>query len=99
MTSIVRCPTYSTSSAVVKRWRLKRIDECASSAEAPSAAMTYEGSSVDDVQADPDESAVSLLSPISTDSPSTYAKEMFRLCGRGASGRPLRNASSTLERI
>src|SRR5215468_6761562 len=57
MTSIVRCPTYSTSSAVVKRWRLKRIDECASSAEAPSAAMTYEGSSVDAVQADPEASA------------------------------------------
>src|SRR5436309_1226097 len=35
MTSIVRCPTYSTSSAELKRWRLKRIEECASSAEAP----------------------------------------------------------------
>src|SRR5206468_3464318 len=55
MTSIVRCPTYSTSSAVVKRWRLKRIDEWASSAEAPSAAITYEGSSVDEVHAEPDD--------------------------------------------
>src|SRR5213078_5355324 len=79
--------------------RLKRIDECASSADAPSAAITYEGSSVEEVHADPDESAVSLLRPINTDSPSTYANEMLRLCGSRRSGRPLRNASSTLDRI
>src|SRR2546421_9806354 len=99
MTSIVRCPTYSTSSAELKRWRLKRIEECASSAEAPSAAMTYEGSSVDEVHADPDDSAVSLLRPISTDSPSTYANEMLRFPASRRSGRPLRKASSTLDRI
>ena len=58
-TSIVRVPTYSTSSSVLNRWRLKRIDECASSALAPSAAMTYDGSSVADVHADPELSAVS----------------------------------------
>jgi len=56
-------------------------------------------SSVDDVQAEPDESALSLLSPISTDSPSTYANEMFRLCGSRRSGCPFRYASSTCERI
>src|SRR5438445_13346359 len=98
MTSIVRCPTYSTSSAVVKRWRLKRIDEWASSAEAPSAAITYEGSSVDEVHADPDDSAVSLFRPISTDSPSTEAKEMSRFWGSRRYGRPFRNASSTSQR-
>src|SRR2546421_9819312 len=96
---MVRRPTQSTSSSVLNRWRLKRIDECASSALAPSAAITYEGSSVDDVQAEPDDSAVSLLRPISTDSPSTYAKEMLRFCGSRRSGRPFRKASSTLERI
>ena len=47
-TSMVRWPTYSTSSSVLKRCRLKRIDECASSALAPSAAITYDGSRVDE---------------------------------------------------
>src|SRR6267143_2005104 len=74
MASIVRWPTYSTSSAVVKRWRLKRIDEWASSAVAPSAAITYEGSSVDEVHADPDDNAVSRFKPMGTDSPSTDRK-------------------------
>src|SRR5437867_6034662 len=99
MTSIVRWPTYSTSSSVLNRWRLKRIDEWASSALAPSAAITYEGSSVEEVQAEPDDSAVSLLRPISTDSPSTYANEMLRFPASRRSGRPLRKASSTLDRI
>src|SRR5881296_1469974 len=98
MTSIVRRPTHSTSSSVLNRWRLKRIEECASSALAPRAAMTYEGSSVDDVQAEPDDSAHSLLSPISIDSPSTYANEMFKFWGSRRSGLPFRNASSTLDR-
>ena len=71
MTSMVRWPTYSTSSSVLNRCRLKRIEECASSALAPRAAITYEGSSVADVQAEPDDRAVSLLRPIRTDSPST----------------------------
>src|SRR5207302_11148865 len=91
-TSIVRLATHSTSSSVLNRWRLNRIDEWASSALAPSAAITYDGSRVDDVHAEPDDSAVSLLSPIRTDSPSTYANEMVRLCGRRRSGSPFRNA-------
>src|SRR5207244_459988 len=70
-TSIVRRATPSPSSSVLNRWRLNRIDEWASSELAPSAAITYEGSRVADVHAEPDDSAVSLLSPIRTDSPST----------------------------
>ena len=71
MTSTVRRPTQSTSSSVVNRCRLNRIDEWASSALAPRAAITYDGSRVDEVQAEPELSAVSLFSPINTDSPST----------------------------
>jgi hypothetical protein len=64
---------------VVNRCKLNRIDECASSALAPRAPMTYDGSRVDDVHAEPDDRAVSLFSPMRTDSPSTYANEMLRL--------------------
>src|SRR5262249_37327663 len=75
------------------------MDEGGSSESTPSAAITYEGSRVEEVHADPEERADSLLSPISTDSPSTYAKEMFRLWGSRLEGCPFTNASSTLERI
>src|SRR3989304_1330131 len=66
-----RCPTKPTSSSLGKRWSPKRIEECASSASTPRAEMTYEGSSVAEVQAEPDARAASLLSPLRTDSPST----------------------------
>src|SRR5215475_5266378 len=70
-TSTTRRPTKSTSSSVEKRCSPKRIDEWASSESTPRAAITYEGSRVEEVHADPEERADSLLSPISTDSPST----------------------------
>src|SRR2546426_6961394 len=77
-TSTVRRPTCSTSSSVVKRWRLNRTEECARSALAPSAATTYDGSKVAEVHAEPEASAASRLRARSTDSPSTCAKERFR---------------------
>ena len=53
---------------------------------APSARS--DGSRLADVQAEPDDTATSLM-PISSDSPSTYAKLMFRLCGSRCSIEPL----------
>src|SRR2546425_9049976 len=91
-TSIVRRATQSPSSSVLNRWRLNRIDEWASSELAPSAAITYEGSRVADVHDEPDDRAVSLWSPIRTDSLSTWANDMFRLCGILRYGSLFRNA-------
>src|SRR5262245_2796937 len=94
-TSTTFGPTKPTSSSELNRWSAKRIDECASSVSTPRAEITYDGSSVAEVHADPEESATSLLSPIRTDSPSTYANEMFKLCGSRCDGSPLTKASST----
>src|SRR6266567_3207020 len=87
--------TYSTSSSVVQRPSPNRIDECARSSPAPSAFNTYDGSRLADVHADPDETATSLIT-ISSDSPSTYAKLMFRLWGSLCSMDPLMYSSSRL---
>ena len=65
------CPPRSRLlPSVVQRPRPKRIDECARSSPAPSAFSTYDGSRLADVQAEPDDTATSLM-PISSDSPST----------------------------
>ena len=60
----------------------------------PSAFSTYDGSRLADVQAEPDDTATSLM-PISSDSPSTSAKLMFRLCGSRCSIEPLMYSSSS----
>ena len=59
----------STSSSVVKRPKVKRIELCASSSLRPKARKTYEGSKLADVQAEPDDTAMSLIAMIK-DSPS-----------------------------
>lgn len=66
--------TKSISCSVVKRPIPKRKLEWAMSSLAPSARRTYDGSSEADVQAEPDERAMSLRSMMS-DSPSTKANE------------------------
>src|SRR4030095_6439648 len=78
MTSTVLRATKSTSSSVENRCSPKRIDEWASSESTPSAEITYDGSRVADVQAEPDDNAHSLFSPMSTDSPSTEANHTLK---------------------
>src|SRR2546430_13594817 len=70
------------------------MEEWARSDPTPSARRTYDGSNVAEVQADPEDSAIS-FTPISKDSPSTYANEMLRLCGSRWVGWPLRYTSSS----
>lgn len=65
--------TKSTSASVVNRPRPNRREECAMSSAAPSALRTYDGSSDADVQALPEERAIS-FNAMRRLSPSTYAK-------------------------
>ena len=73
-------PTLSTvvatSCSVVKRPTPKRMEEWARSSCVPMALRTYEGSREADVQADPDDKAISLRA-INKLSPSIYANERF----------------------
>src|SRR3989442_11567239 len=57
-----------------------RIELCASSSLRPSARSTYDGSSDAEVQAEPEDTAMSFTAMIS-DSPSTKLKLTLRLCG------------------
>src|SRR5262249_62401246 len=90
LTAPTRPIASSTPSLVLKRPSPKRIDVCASSSPTPNAFSTYEGSSVADVQAEPEDSAISWFTPIRNDSPSTYEKLKFRLPGKRCTGWPLR---------
>ena len=65
--------TKSTSASVVNRPKPNRKEEWAMSSAAPSALRTYDGSSDADVQALPEESAISFKA-MRRLSPSTYAK-------------------------
>src|SRR5262249_2833672 len=89
-TSTTRPITYSTSSSVLNRPSPNRIDVCANSSPTPNAFSTYEGSSVADVQAEPEDSAMSWLTPIRNDSTSTYEKLKCRLPGKRCTGWRLR---------
>jgi hypothetical protein len=64
----------------------KRIELCAMSSPTPIARSTWLGSRLADVQAEPEDTARSLM-PMISDSPSTYAKDRFELFGSGARGR------------
>ena len=86
--STVSATARSTSSSVLNRPRPYLMLVCAISSSTPSARSTYEGSSDADVQALPEDTAIS-FSPISSDSPSTYAKDMFTLPGYRAVSSPL----------
>src|SRR6266568_61370 len=84
---------YSISSSVVKRPIVKRMELWASSSERPSARRTYEGSRLAEVQAEPEETATSLI-PMISDSPSTKLKLTLRLPGMRRSMSPLTYTSS-----
>ena len=72
----------STSSCVLYRLRLKRIDPCAAVKGTPMARITCDGSSEPEVQADPDEAAMpASLRWYRMDSPSMYWKLMFVVLG------------------
>ena len=86
--SVSRRTAKSISSTVVKRPTVKRIELCASSSLRPRARSTYEGSRLAEVQADPEETAMSLMAMMS-DSPSTKLKLTLRLCGTRCSMSPL----------
>src|SRR3546814_37291 len=87
-----RSMTKSTSSSVVNLPMPKRMEVCASSSPTPMARRTYDGSSDADVQADPDDTAM-FFNDINSDSPSTYAKEKFRLPGYRCSLEPFSTTS------
>ena len=67
----------STSSTVVNRPIPNRMEVCAKSSPTPIARKTYEGSNDAEVQAEPLYTAM-FFSAINSDSPSTYANEMFK---------------------
>jgi len=67
----------------------KRMDEWARSSSVPRARRTYEGSREDDVQAEPDERAMS-LSAIRSDSTSTNANDRLTQPGYPLTESPLR---------
>ena len=71
-----RFKTYGCGSAI------------ASSSDRPRARSTYEGSRLAEVQAEPEDTAMSLIAMIS-DSPSTKLKLTLRLCGVRRSMSPL----------
>src|SRR6266545_3368908 len=72
---------------------VKRIELWASSSERPSARRTYEGSRLAEVQAEPEDTATSLI-PMIRDSPSTKLKLMLRFPGMRRSMSPLTYTSS-----
>ncbi len=72
----------------MKRPKPKRIELCANSSPTFIERSTWLGSRLALVQAEPDETARSLM-PMISDSPSTYEKERFELPGSRCSGSPL----------
>jgi len=85
--------TAATSSSVVYRLRLNRVELCAIVYGTPMARMTCEGSSDPVVHAEPDDAAMPFSSSISRmASPSMNSKLMLVVLGRRSVGWPFRLA-------
>ncbi|MNT76488.1 hypothetical protein D3C72_2154980 [compost metagenome] len=79
----------SISASVVLRPSPKRIEPCIRASGMPIAVSTWEGSRLAEVQAEPEETAIS-VKPLMRFSPATPSKETLRFPGRRSVGWPLR---------